>query len=111
MTYNTRTTDVVLKEKFEDRGWHQEDEINPTLEREPVAKLPFSEEEYQTFARLLAKLALQDQDKKVIDMYFELQRRADFGNGYARIANLEAAEKEMWGLGTGEEVELSEKTK
>jgi len=100
----------AIKEHYDDRGWKLGGEpVAP--EREPVVKLPFSEEEYQTFARLLAKLALQDQDKKAIDMYFELQRRADFGNGYSRIANLEAAEKEMWSLGTGEEAELSEKTK
>lgn len=100
----------AIKENYEDRGWKLGGE-QTIPERESVTKLPLTEEEYQTFAKLLAKLALQDQDKKAIDMYFELQRRAEWGNGYARIANLEAAEKEMWSLGTGEQVELSERKK
>ncbi len=111
MAYNARTTDVVLKEKYEEKGWHQGDEIEETMEREPVEKLPLSEEEYQTISRLLAKLALQEHDKKVIDMYFELQRRAAWGNGYASISGMEEAEKVMWNLGTGEDVELTEKQK
>ena len=103
-----------LDEKYEDRGWGKY--APPTYERrEEIPKLPISEKDYQVLSMLLGKLALQDQDKKFTDdlcgVFFEVQRRNDFGNRYKKTEELEAVERKMWTLGTGQEIEEPKSTK
>lgn len=110
MTSEFRTADKVLREKYEDRGWNQETDIDMNLEpTEQINPLPLSQEEYERFSLLLAKLALHDKDPKLCEMYFDLQRRASYGNGYPFIEELSEIEQEMWSFGTGEKMESSEK--
>lgn len=100
---NNRTTADVVKEKYEERGWDLDNESNlETRSKEQINALPFTEEEYSNFSLLLAKLALKDSDSSLCDMYFELQRRAYYGNGYLPIEELSSMEQEMWSMGTGE---------
>ena len=47
---------------------------------------------------LLAKIVLQDRDEKLCETYFELQRRAYYGNRYSSIVKLEEVEEEMWNI-------------
>lgn len=96
----------VLKEKYEDRGWKQEECQNI---REQIKPLPFTEDEYKNFSLLLAKLAIKDQDPKFCEMYFEMQRRASYGNRYSSIDEMTKIEQDMWTLGTGEIIEDIEK--
>ncbi len=99
-----KSADEVLREKYEERGWF---EIYDWYDKdkEEIDSLPMTEEEYRIFATLLAKLALKDRNEQFCEMYFELQRRAVYANGFYPIEELEALEKEMWSLGTGEKVE------
>lgn len=104
-----RTAKDVIDEKYEDRGCG---ECAPTTipeGRQEPEKLPISERDYQTLSLLIGKLALQDQDKKLCsdlcDVFFEIERRASFGNRYNKTEELEAVERKMWTLGTGQEIE------
>lgn len=110
MSREYRTADEVFKEKYEERGWDQEI-VRDTriIPMEPIKPLPLSEEEYRTFSLLLAKLALQDKNPTLCETYFELQRRAYYGNRYAPIEEISQSEQEMWSLGTGEVIEDVEK--
>ena len=101
---NNRTTADVVKEKYEERGWDLDNESNlETRSKEQINALPFTEEERAQEAKMiLAKLALKDRDSSLCDMYFELQRRAYYGNGYLPIEELSSMEQEMWSMGTGE---------
>lgn len=110
MSKEYRTADEVLKEKYEERGWDQDIGIVTRFtSTEQIKPLPFSEEEYRNFSLLLAKLALEDMDSKLCETYFELQRRACYGNGYSTIEEMSKFEQEMWNLGTGEIIEDVEK--
>lgn len=111
MSDNIRTTRDVINEKYEDRGWN----IDSMLDREvsfqksEIAPLPLSYEEYQTFSNLLAKLALQEEDQNLCDLYFNLKRRSFYGNGYSQPDNIESIERDLWTIGTGEKIENSKK--
>lgn len=111
MSKEYRTAADVLKEKYEDRGWEEgtnkDTRIIPSKQIKP---LPLSEEEYRNFSLLLAKLALHDQCPKLCETYFELQRRAFYGNGYSPIKELYEIEKRLWSIGTGEIIENDEKS-
>lgn len=103
-----------LDEKYEDRGWGKY--APPTYERrEEIPKLPISEKDCQVLSLLLGKLALQDQDEKfakdLCDVFFEVQRRADFGNHYKKTEELEVVERKLWTLGTGQKLEEPKSTK
>lgn len=109
-----KTVEERLDEKYEDRGWGKY--APPTYEKgEEILKLPISENEYQTLSLLLGKIALQDQDEKfcsqLCDVFFEVQRRADFGNRYKESEELEAVGRKMWTLGTGQPIEEPKSTK
>lgn len=106
MAVEKKSADEVLKEKYEERGWNEMYtwQDNKTSEIEP---LPLTEEEYRDFSRLLAKMALNDQNPALCEMYFEMQRRAFYANRYFPIEDLEEEEKEMWSLGTGEVIDNS----
>ena len=54
---------------------------------------------------LLAKIVLQDRDEKLCETYFELQRRAYYGNRYSSIVKLVEVEEEMGNMGTKEFVD------
>lgn len=108
MSNEFRTADEVVKEKYEERGWDK-DRDKRVVAREEVTPLSLSEEEYRSFSLLLAKLALQDQDVKLCDVYFEIQRRAFYGNGYSSIEEMAAIEQKLWSLGTGEFIIDNEK--
>ncbi len=106
MTKEYRTASEILKEKYEERGWNQEMGFDTkATSTEQIKPLPFSEEEYRSFSVLLAKLALQDKDPNLCETYFELQRRAYYGNRYSPIEEMSKNEQEIWSLGTGEIVE------
>ncbi len=104
MTVEKKSADEVLREKYEERGWNEmyNWQDNKTRDIEP---LPLTEEEYGELSRLLAKMALNDQNPELCEMYFEIQRRAFYANRYFPLEDLEDEEKEMWSLGTGEIVE------
>lgn len=97
-----------LDEKMEDRGWgkYAPEKIEV---RDPIPKLPISEKDYQELSLLLGKLALQDQEgtlgRGLCGVFFEVQRRATYGNGYQKTEEMEKVERKMWTLGTGEVIE------
>lgn len=105
MAEQFRTTNQVLQEKLEDRGWKEE---NMKL-REQIKPLPLTEEEYRSFSILLAKMALYDKDPNLCEMYFDMQRRASYGNRYPLMEEMAEIEKNMWSLGTGETIENERK--
>lgn len=97
--------DRDLNAMYEDRGWNKpgekkDEEITP-IEIKP---LPISEEQYRACAMMLAKKALNNNDPKACEEYFELKRRAVFGNKYSEIDGMEDIERQMWEMGTGEKV-------
>lgn len=65
-----------------------------------VKPLPYNLKEYEIFMKLLSKIALNDKDRNLCDVYFDLQKRAIYGNGYYNTD--EKIDREMWNLGTGE---------
>ena len=107
MAIEGRSAEDVLREKYEERGWSED--IEKIKSREEVKPLPLSEEEYQKLSFLLAKIVLQDRDEKLCETYFELQRRAYYGNRYSPIDELEVVEEEMWKMGTKEFADEQEK--
>lgn len=110
MSQENRTADEVVKEKYEEQGWNQETDLNRRRTTvEPVKPISLAEEEYKIFSSLLAKIALQDKNPELCETYFELQRRAYYGNGYSPIEEMAEIEQEMWSLGTGEIIEDTEK--
>lgn len=110
MSKEYRTTEDVLKEKYEERGWNQDLGLDTRVDSiESIKPLPISEEEYRNFSVLLAKLALQDKNPALCEIYFELQRCAYYGNRYSPIEGISQYEQEMWSLGTGEIIEDAEK--
>ncbi len=110
MQKDYRTTADVVKEKYEDRGWNQSSDISTkSTSIEPIKPLPLTEEEYRKLSMLWAKLALQDRDSKKCEIYFDLQRRAYYGNEYSPLNEMEKIEQEMWSLGTGEIIEDAER--
>ena len=110
MSNNNRTTADVVREKYEDRGWDLEQNSDVNIgKQEKINPLPLSDEEYKVFCLLLSKIALYDKDPKLCETYFELQRRAYYGNRYLPIDEMSEMEQEMWSIGTGEVVEKSEK--
>lgn len=63
-----------LSEKFEEK--RQPEKINT----EQVPKLPLSEQECTDLLNILGKIALQTQNKYLIHLYLELERRIIYGN-------------------------------
>lgn len=101
MAIQGRSTNDVLREKYEERGWSEDTDLK-IKSREEIKPLPLSEEEYQKLSFLLAKIVLQDREEKLCETYFELQRRAYYGNSYFPIEELKEVEEEMWNIGTKE---------
>lgn len=53
------------------------------IEKKPkIEPLPISEEKYIACLQVLAKKAIDNNDQKACQEYFELKRRAIFGNHY-----------------------------
>ncbi len=102
------TADEVFNRKYEERGWNQETENSTKESIEKIASLPLSEEEYRNFSWLLAKLALLDKNVALCDIYFELQRRANYGNRYAMNEDMATIEEQLWNIGTREVVNQEE---
>lgn len=93
----------VLDEKYEERGWNEDPK---EIEKRPtVEKLDLTEEEYIAYAHELATKAIENEDPELASEYFELQRRAVYGNRYGVIKDLEEAEEIMWNLGIEEKQE------
>lgn len=101
MAIQERSAEDVLREKYEERGWNEDTDLK-IKPREEIKPLPLSEEEYQKLSFLLAKIVLQDRDENLCETYFELQRRAYYGNKYFPIDELKEVEEEMWNIGTKE---------
>ncbi len=92
-----------LDEKWEDRGWNEPDEkIDEKITSIEIKPLPINEEQYRACAMTLAKKAISNNDLKACEEYFELKRRAVFGNKYSEIDGMEDIERKMWEFGTGE---------
>lgn len=103
MAKEYRSSDDVLKVKYEERGWNQEGQSSIKT-REKIEPLPLKEEEYRKLSFLLAKLILQDKDYKLCETYFEIQRRAYYGNRYFPIEELAEIEQELWNMEPDENV-------
>lgn len=99
-----KSADEVLREKYEERGWFEIYDWQSKGSRD-IEPLPMKEEEYRVFSGLLIRLALKDQNPDLCEMYFELQRRAVYANGYYPLEDVEDEEMAMWTLGTGEVIE------
>ncbi len=106
MAEEYRTADKVIKEKYEDRGWNQELGVDTrTALAEEIKPLPLSKEEYIKFCMLFSKLAISDRNPKLCEIYFDLQRRAIYANGYLPVETMQDIEQEMWSIGTGAIIE------
>ena len=94
-----RSFEDRLDEKMEDRGWG----------KYASEKIEVREKDYQELSLLLGKLALQDQEgtlgRGLCGVFFEVQRRATYGNRYQKTEEMEKVERKMWTLGTGEVIE------
>jgi len=98
---NIRTTEDVRNEKNEDRGWHQGYEIGSKKNYpDSIPPLPLSEAEYHTMALLVSKIAIQDESEQYASIYFDLQRRATYGNRFSQPQGMEEVERVMWSLGS-----------
>lgn len=95
-----KSADEVFEEKRSERGWDQDDEKIRVRETEPVNPLPLTNEEYQMFQLILRKLALYEREPSLCDLYFELGRRATYGNNYPQAEGVEEIEQELWNIGT-----------
>lgn len=95
-----KSADQVLREKYEERGWDQDTwEQSQNTNRESIDPVPLSEEEYQLFQLLLGKVAVSDRNPNLCEIYFDMQRRAVYGNGYAQNDRMEEVERELWEIG------------
>ncbi len=110
-----KTTNEVYREKYKDRGWTIGKDnirrggkfdtgvnIDHTSYNE-IPKLPLSPEEYKTFALLLSKMCIEDKNPDLCDLYFEIQRRAFFANGYEPIEGINDIEKQIADIGINPE--------
>lgn len=109
MAKEYRSSADVLKEKYEERGWNQETQSSIKT-GEKIEPLPLKEEEeYRNLSFLLAKLILQDKDYKLCETYFEIQRRAYYGNKYFPIEELAEIEQELWNMEPEEDINNANK--
>lgn len=102
MQRNHKSAWEVMDEKYEDRGWGKYNMTPQKSSFEPVEPLEYSENEYRKLAVALAAKAIETQDASLCEAYFELQRRASFGNHYSSIPELEEIEEELFTMGTRE---------
>lgn len=74
------------------------------IENKPkIEPLPISEEQYIACAKVLARKAIDNNDPNTCHEYFELKRRATFGNHYyVEFAGMEEIERQMWEIGHDE---------
>lgn len=74
------------------------------IEKKPkIEPLPISEEQYIAYAKVLARKAIDNNDPNTCHEYFELKRRAVFGNHYySEIAGMEEIERQIWEIGHAE---------
>lgn len=91
---------TMLEKKYEDRGWNQGERIDITEGSEhKIMPLGISLEKYQTFSLILSELALLDKSPDLCALYFELQRRATYGNHYPILEDMSEVERKMWDIG------------
>lgn len=64
-----------------------------------IPPLGISYEEYEGCLLVLAKEALENNDPKACQKYFEFKKRATFGDGYPEIEGMEQIEKQMLTIG------------
>ena len=107
-----KSADQVLKEKWEERGWDQDTWVNfPNKNRESVDPVALSEEEYRLFQLLLGKIAVSDRNPDLCELYFDIQRRAVYGNDYMHNGEMEEIERELWEIGMTEAAVTKEPSK
>ena len=94
--------DRKITEMIEDRGQDQPDLLKEIEKKPKIEPLPISEKQYIACASILASQAIINSDPKKCREYFNLKRRAVFGNRYSEIAGMEDIERQMWEMGTGE---------
>ena len=100
-----KSSDEVLRERFEERGWDEMYQSTRVNEKVSVEPLDLTEKEYQEYSRELASRAVSERDPNLCELYFETQRRAIYGNHYSPVQGLDSEEVQMWALGTGEKIE------
>lgn len=95
---NQKSTKQIIEEKYEDRGWGNYDKTE-VKELPEVEKLPFTFEEYKKLSLSLAEQAYETNRPELYETFFELQRRARYGNCYPDIEELAPVEEELWNRG------------
>lgn len=95
-----KSADQVLAEKRMERGWDLDSPNIKVRDTDPIKALPLTNEEYQVFQSILRKLALYEQKPELADLYFELERRATYGNKYQQAEGIEEMEQKLWDMGT-----------
>lgn len=71
------------------------------IENKPkIEPLPINEEQYIACLQVLSKKAIDNNDPDTCHEYFELKRRAVFGNHYYKeFAGMEEIERQLWQIG------------
>ncbi len=92
--------DRKITEMIEDRGWDQPDLLKEIEKKPKIEPLPISEKQYIACASILASQAIINSDPAKCRQYFDLKRRAVFGNHYyTKIPGMEELERQMWEIG------------
>lgn len=93
-----------LNEKYEDRHWNRPNSSLGEIENESkIDPLPITEDQYLACIQIIAKKAIDNNDPKACEEYFELKRRAVFGNRYYKgFDGMEEIERQMWQIGHDE---------
>ncbi len=104
-----RSPKAIIGERYEDRGWGdststqtwQQDGIDFSLKN--PQKSHISQEGFDDLMSTLARLALQENSDKLAMMFFDCKQQ--FANSLSQTEEMEAVERELWTLATGEELD------
>lgn len=107
MSREQKSADEIMNEKIEERGWNEMYQYHNQKDSRYIEPLDMTEDEYIAYSKEVAIKAIENQDPNLCEEYFELQRRAVYGNHYNIIKDMEELEEQMWILGTGEKIENS----
>ena len=97
--------------KFEERGWFNTETGEWIQEKKAefnkVSALPITIEDYTNLSTNLLKLGIKDRNPQISEVYFELQRRAVWGNSYY-IEQSKEDEGTLWDIGMEQHSRASE---
>ena len=68
---------------------------NVSANQEEIMPLKISYEQYEGCMLVLAREAIENNDPKTCQKYFEFKKRATFGDGYPEIEGMENIEKRL----------------